>query len=84
MIASPSGSVALSAPTMAPAEFSITTVLVRVIIAGPSFAPFIEKVKFCAAVVLVPSDSATAKLSVTVSPWPRACTATAALFNVYV
>ena len=84
MIASPSRSFALSPPTIAPAEFSTTIVFVRVTLVGVSFTPFIEKVRFCAAVVLTPSDRATAKMSTARSPDPRACTAVAALFNEYV
>ena len=56
---------------MAPAEFSVTFVFVRLTLAGASLAPFIVKVRFWDAVLLVPSDNPTENTSFTLSPVPK-------------
>ena len=60
----PSASLALKAPTTAPAEFSTTLVLLRATELGASFAPLIVKLRFWAVGVLLPSVTCTENVSV--------------------
>ena len=66
MSVSPSASVALNVPIVAPALFSATELALSVKPIGLSFAPLIVKLKVVD-VVAVPSETDTVKLSVNVS-----------------